>query len=51
MKEDSKSETLIDVHNMGFEIVPITKLNSTVDQVSNALQPEFYQYPTEWYLF
>ena len=51
MKEDSKSETLIDVHNMGFEIVPITKLNSTVDQVSNALQPEFYQYPTDGIIF
>lgn len=50
-KEDSKSETLIDVHNMGFEIVPITKLNSTVDQVSNALQPEFYQYPTDGIIF
>ncbi|MCI9128474.1 MAG: NAD-dependent DNA ligase LigA [Eubacterium sp.] len=51
MKEDSKSETLIDVHNMGFEIVPITKLNSTVDQVSNALQPEFYHYPTDGIIF
>lgn len=51
MKEDSKSETLIDVHNMGFEIVPIAKLNSTVDQVSNALQPEFYQYPTDGIIF
>lgn len=51
MKEDSKAETLIDVHNMGFEIVPITKLNSTVDQVSNALQPEFYQYPTDGIIF
>lgn len=51
MKEDSKSETLIDVHNMGFEIVPITKLNSTVDQVSNVLQPEFYQYPTDGIIF
>ena len=51
MKEDSKSETLIDVHNMGFEIVPITKSNSTVDQVSNALQPEFYQYPTDGIIF
>lgn len=51
VKEDSKSETLIDVHNMGFEIVPITKLNSTVDQVHNALQPEFYQYPTDGIIF
>lgn len=51
MKEDSKSETLIDVHNMGFEIVPITKLNSTVDQVNDALQPEFYQYPTDGIIF
>lgn len=51
MKEDSKSETLIAVHNMGFEIVLITKLNSTVDQVSNALQPEFYQYPTDGIIF
>lgn len=31
--EDSKSKILIDIFNMGFEIVPITKLNSTVDQV------------------
>lgn len=51
LKKDSKSETLIDVYNMGFEIVPITKLNSTVDQVSNALQPEFYQYPTDGIIF
>ena len=51
MNKDSKSETLIDVHNMGVEIVPITKLNSTVDQVSNALQPEFYQYPTDGIIF
>lgn len=51
MKEDSKSETLIDVHNMGFEIVPITKLNSTVDQANDALQPEFYQYPTDGIIF
>lgn len=51
IKEDSKSETLIDIHNMGFEIVPITKLNSTVEQVHNALQPEFYQYPTDGIVF
>lgn len=51
MNEDSKSETLIDVHNMGFEIVPFTKLNSTVDQVCDALQPEFYQYPTDGVIF
>lgn len=49
--EDSKSETLIDIHNMGFEIVPITKPNSTVEQVHNALQPEFYQYPTDGIIF
>lgn len=51
MNEDSKSETLIDIHNIGFEIVPITKLNSTVEQVHNALQPEFYQYPTDGIIF
>ena len=51
MNEDSKSETLIDVHNMGFEIVPFTKLNSTVDQVCDALQSEFYQYPTDGVIF
>lgn len=51
MNEDSKSETLIDIHNMGFEVVPITKLNSTVEQVHNALQPEFYQYPTDGIIF
>jgi DNA ligase (NAD+) len=51
MKEDSKSATLIDVHNMGFEIVPITKLNSAVNQVNDALQPEFYQYPTDGIIF
>lgn len=51
MNEDSKSETLIDVHNMGFEIVSFTKLNSTVDQVCDALQPEFYQYPTDGVIF
>lgn len=51
INEDSKSETLIDIHNMGFEIVPITKLNSTVEQVYNALQPEFYQYPTDGIIF
>lgn len=51
MNEDSKSKTLIDIHNMGFEIVPITKLNSTVNQVHDALQPEFYQYPTDGIIF
>lgn len=51
MGEDSKSETLIDIHNMGFQIIPITKLNSTVEQVHNALQPEFYQYPTDGIIF
>lgn len=51
MEEDSKSETLIGIHNMGFEIVPITKPNSTVEQVHNALQPEFYQYPTDGIIF
>lgn len=51
MGEDSKSETLIDIHNMGFQIVPITKLNSTVEQVHNALQPGFYQYPTDGIIF
>lgn len=51
MEEDSKSETLIDVHNMGFEIVPFTKLDSTVNQVYDALQPEFYQYPTDGIIF
>lgn len=51
INEDSKSEALIDIHNMGFEIVPITKLNSTVEQVHNALQPEFYQYPTDGIIF
>lgn len=51
MDEDSKSETLIDIHNMGFEIVPFTKLDSTVNQVHDALQPEFYQYPTDGIIF
>lgn len=51
IEEDSKSKTLIDVHNMGFEIVPITKLNSTVNQVHDALQPEFYQYPVDGIIF
>lgn len=51
MNEDGKSKTLIDIHNMGFEIVPITKLNSTVNQVHDALQPEFYQYPTDGIIF
>ena len=51
LKKDSKSETLIDVYNMGFEIVPITKLNSTVNQVHDALQPEFYQYPVDGIIF
>ncbi len=51
MNKDSKSKTLIDIHNMGFEIVPITKLNSTVNQVHDALQPEFYQYPTDGIIF
>lgn len=51
MDEDSKSETLIDIHNMGFEIVPFTKLDSTVNQVHDALQPEFYQYPTDGIIY
>lgn len=51
MNEDSKSKTLIDIHNMGFEIVPFTKLDITVDQVNDSLQPEFYQYPTDGIIF
>lgn len=51
MKEDNKSDTLIDICNMGFEVVPFTKLNSTVDQVCDALQSEFYQYPTDGVIF
>jgi len=51
MNKDGKSKTLIDIHNMGFEIVPITKLNSTVNQVHDSLQPEFYQYPTDGIIF
>lgn len=51
MNEDSKSKTLIDIHNMGFEIVPFTKLDSTVNQVHDALQPEFYQYPTDGIIY
>lgn len=51
LNKDSKSETLIDVHNMGFEIVPITKLNTTVNQIHDALQPEFYQYPVDGIIF
>lgn len=51
MNDDSKSEILIDIHNMGFEIVPFSKLNSIVNQVHDALQPEFYQYPTDGIVF
>lgn len=51
MDEDSKSETLIYINNMGFEIVPFTKLDSTVNQIHDALQPEFYQYPTDGIIF
>ncbi len=51
IKEDSKSEILIDIHNMGFEIVPFTKSDYTVEQVNDALQPEFYSYPTDGIIF
>lgn len=51
LNEDSKSKTLIGIHNMGFEIVPFTKLNSTVEQVHDALQPEFFQYPTDGIIY
>ena len=51
INKDSKHEMLIDIHNMGFEIVPITKLNNTVDQVHDALRPEFYEYPTDGIIF
>lgn len=49
--EDSKSKSLSYLNNIGFEIVPFTKLDCTVEQVNDALQPEFYSYPTDGIIF
>lgn len=48
---DSKLETLSYLNDIGFEIVPFTKLGCTVEQVNDALQPEFYEYPTDGIIF
>ena len=49
--EDSKSNSLSYLNNIGFEIVPFTKSDCTVEQVNNALQPEFYSVPTDGIIF
>lgn len=49
--EDSKSNSLSYLNNIGFEIVPFTKSDCTVEQVNNALQPEFYSFPTDGIIF
>lgn len=49
--ENSKSKSLSYLNNIGFEIVPFTKSDCTVGQVNDALQPEFYQYPTDGIIF
>lgn len=49
--EDSKSKSLSYLNNIGFEIVPFTKLDCTVEKVNDALQPEFYSYPTDGIIF
>ncbi len=49
--ENSKSKSLSYINNIGFEIVPFTKLDCTVEQANDALQPEFYQYPTDGIIF
>lgn len=49
--ENSKSKSLSYLNNIGFEIVPFTKLDCTVGQVNDALQPEFYSYPTDGIIF
>jgi DNA ligase (NAD+) len=49
--ENSKSKSLSYLKNIGFEIVPFTKSDCTVEQANDALQPEFYQYPTDGIIF
>ena len=49
--EDSKSKILSYLTDIGFEVVHFTKLNNTVEQVCDALQPEFYQYPTDGIIY
>lgn len=49
--ENSKSKSLSYLNNIGFEIVPFTKSDCTVEQVNDALQPEFYSYPTDGIIF
>ncbi len=49
--ENSKSKSLSYINNIGFEIVPFTKLDCTIEQANDALQPEFYQYPTDGIIF
>ena len=49
--ENSKSKSLSYLNNIGFEIVPFTKSDCTVEQANDALQPEFYQYPTDGIIF
>ena len=49
--ENSKSKSLSYLNNIGFEIVPFTKSDRTVEQVNDALQPEFYSYPTDGIIF
>lgn len=49
--ENSKSKSLSYLNNIGFEIVPFTKSDCTVGQVNDALQPEFYSYPTDGIIF
>lgn len=51
ISEDSKSKSLSYLNNIGFEIVPYTKLDCTVEQVNDAFQPEFYSYPTDGIIF
>lgn len=49
--ENSKSKSLSYLNNIGFEIVSFTKSDCTVGQVNDALQPEFYSYPTDGIIF
>lgn len=49
--ENSKSKSLSYLNNIGFEIVPFTKSDCTVEQANDALQPEFYSYPTDGIIF
>lgn len=49
--DDSKFEELEQLNYFGFETVMRCKLNTIVDDITEALQPEFYIYPVDGLIF